>query len=66
MLKGDCVHCIYAVEVRRGNPYFLKSEATRKCKDFLGGPGTESKERGGAGSSVQGKGGGLVTVEYCF
>ena len=54
------------MEVRRGNPYFLKSEATRKCKDFLGGPGTESKERGGAGSSVQGKGGGLVTVEYCF
>ena len=24
------------------------------------------KERGGTGSSVQGKGGGLVTVEYCF
>ena len=48
--KGVCVQFIYAVEVRRGNPYFLKSEATRKCKDFHEGPGTECKERGGGGA----------------
>ena len=48
--KGVCVQFICAVEVRRGNPYFLKSEATRKCKDFHEGPGTECKERGGGGA----------------
>ena len=46
----EFVYSSYAVEVRRGNPYFLKSEATRKCKDFHEGPGTECKERGGGGA----------------